>query len=391
MRSHAIVSVFVQVLLARARRSAQHEAGSFPDWQGKAVALVGALLIALHGSVIGAGARPIQAAGEKPAPQVKAVGNQQAREACLQGRKYLQNGTQESMERAVRYFDQATKYDPGYAPAYVGLADAYTLLWGFGFVTRGEALPKATEAATKAIALDDKLAEAHNALAGVKMRDWDWVGAEKKFKRALELDPSNVNIRHWYALYLAAMGRREDAFRESQEALRLDPSSLSIQTGAGAIEYFARDYKQMIKQMQSTVALGPNFAPGYDWLGMAYVQVGRFEEAIAVYQKAVILSGGSAEVKAGLAHAYGVAGQRASARAILGELNDLAKKKYVPPVQIAFVYLGLGDRAHALDLLEKAYQERSWELVFIQVEPWVDSLRSEPRFRDIVRRMNFPK
>jgi Flp pilus assembly protein TadD len=223
------------------------------------------------------------------------------------------------------------------------------------------------------------------------MRDWDWVGAEKEFKRALELDPSNVNIRHWYALYLAAMGRREDAFRESREALRLDPSSLSIQTGAGAIEYFARDYKQMIKQMQSTVALGPNFAPGYDWLGMAYVQVGRFEEAIAVYQKAVTLSGGSAEVKAGLGHAYGVAGQRASARAILGELNDLAKKKYVPPVQIAFVYLGLGDRAHALDLLEKAYQERSWELVFIQVEPWVDSLRSDPRFRDIVRRMNFPK
>jgi len=314
----------------------------------------------------------------------------------------LAKNTEAAMREAVEYYAQAAQLDPLSAPAQVGLAEAYTMLWGFGFMSRQEALPKAEAAALKAVELDPKLADARTALGALKMSEWDWAGAEAEFKQALELAPDNALSRHWYALFLAAMGRHEEALAQSTRANELQPSSPGMMTGLGSILYFARADDRMIRVMEQTVKLDPKYAPGYDWLGMAYVQVGRFDESIEVYKKGLELAGGAAEVKAGLGHAYGVdimtglghaygvAGRRAEARQILRELRALARRKHVPPVDIAFVYLGLGEKERARELLEQAYRQRSWQVAFLRVEPWVDPLRSDPRFQDLLRRLNFP-
>jgi tetratricopeptide (TPR) repeat protein len=327
-----------------------------------------------------------------PATQTShaAASSEKARALISKAQVELAKNTEAAMRKAVEFYAQAAQIDPHSAPAQVGLAEACTMLWGFGFMSRQEALPKAEAAALKAVELDPKLADARTTLGALRMREWEWAGAEVEFKRAIELQPSNARCRHWYALFLAAMGRHPEALLQSRRANELEPASPGMMTGLGAILYFARDYDQMIRQMEATTTLDPNFAPGYDWLGMAYVQTGKFPESIAAYEKGVALAAGASEVKAGLGHAYGLAGRREDAKKMLSELNGLAKQKYVPPVQIAFVHLGLGENDRALELLEQAYRERSWELVFIGVEPWVDNLRSDPRFQDLLRRINFP-
>ncbi len=314
---------------------------------------------------------------------------EKAEEAVQKGRESLARNTRDAMEQAVEFFNQAVAHDPSYAPAHVGLADSYTLLWSFGFLSREEALPKARAAAERAVRLDESLAEAHSALAVVRLRDWDWAGAEEGFKAALKLNPTDANSHHWYALYLSAMGRHEEAIRHSKRAVALDPSP-SMQVGLGSMYYFAREWEEMITQMQKTLDQDPDFAYAYDWIGMAYVQVRDFERAFTAYHKAVSLSGHSAEVLAGLGHAYGVAGEKDKARKILRELTQLSEQRYVPSVQVAFVYTSLGEKERALARLEQAYQERAWELVFVKVEPWLDPLRSEPRFQELLRRLNFP-
>jgi len=334
----------------------------------------------------------LQAYGISPRTQASPdeATRERARTLIEKAQLALAKNTEEAMREAVEYYAQAAQLDPHSAPAQVGLAEAYTMLWGFGFMSRQEALPKAEAAALKAVELDPKLAAARTTLGALRMREWDWAGAEEEFKRAIELEPANARSYHWYALFLAAMGRHPEALAQSRRANELEPASPGMMTGLGAIHYFARDYGQMIRQMEETIALDPQFAPGYDWLGMAYAQVGKFPESIAAYKKGVELAAGASEVKAGLGHAYGLAGRRVEAKRILAELYGLAKQKYVPPVQIAFVHLGLGENDRALELLEQAYRERSWELVFIRVEPWVDNLRSDPRFQDLLRRLNFP-
>ena len=349
------------------------------------------LVTPIHGqshTCANAHATPAPAQAAKTA--VESSSRDKARAACAKGQEALARDTEAGMKEAVMYYHEAARLDPNDALAQVGLAEAYTMLWSFGFISRQDALAKAGAAARKAVALDPKLAETRTALGALKMREWDWAGAETEFKRAIELAPDNARSRHWYALFLAAMGRHKEALEQSGRANELQPSSPGMMTGLGAILYFARADDWMIQQMEQTVKLDPKFAPGYDWLGMAYVQAGRFDESIEVYKKGVRLSGGAAEVKAGLGHAYGVAGRHREAQQALQELLALAKRKYVPPVQIAFVYLGLGEKERALELLEQAYRERSWELVFLRVEPWVDILRDNPRFQDLLRRMSFP-
>jgi tetratricopeptide (TPR) repeat protein len=332
----------------------------------------------------------------------QASAQEQARAAYAKGQAALTRDTEAAMKEAVAHFQEAARLDPDYALAQVGLAETYTMLWSFGFVSCPEALAQAEAAARRAVELDPKLAEAHAALGALKMCEWDWAGAEAEFQRALELAPDNARSRHGYALFLAAMGRHQEALAQSTRANELQPSSPGIMTGLGAILYFARADARMIQVMEQTVKLDPKYAPGYDWLGMAYLQVGRFDESIEAYKKGLELAGGAAEVKAGrghaygvdimtgLGHAYGVAGRRREARQILGELRALARRKHVPPVDIAFVYLGLGEKERALELLEQAYRERSWQVAFLRVEPWVDSLRDDPRFQSLLRRLNFP-
>jgi len=303
--------------------------------------------------------------------------------------KYPGKKLRDAMLRYAKHFEKAVENDPHQAANYAGLADSYISLWCFGFSSRDEAMPTAKAAALRAVELDDQLAAAQTALGVVRLSEWDWAAAERALRRAIELEPERAASHHWYALYLAAMGRHDQALAESELAVKLDASP-GMQIGLGAILYFGRDWQRMITQMKQTVDEMPESGPAYDWLGMAYVQEKRFDESINAYLAAVKHSDRLAEIVAGLGHAYGLAGKEAQAKEILDELNALDEKWYIPPVQIAYVYTGLGQNQQALDLLERAYRERSWELVFLQVEPWFDELRTEPRFVDLIKRIDFP-
>jgi len=300
------------------------------------------------------------------------------------GRKY-----RNAFDSAITRSRQAIENEPHDAENYLALADAHIMLWCFGFVPHEQALPAAKAAVQQALRLNEQLAGAHTALGVVHMSERNWSDAEREFCLALKWEPERALSHHWYALFLAAMGRHAEALAESQTAVTFDPSP-GMQTGLGAILYFGHDFKRMIKQMRSVTETDASFAPGYDWLGMAYVQEHRFAESIAAYLQAVDHSDGLAEMVAGLGHAYAIAGKHQEARAILAQLNDMSHKWYIPPVQIAYVYVGLGEIDPAVELLERAYREKSWELAFLNVEPWFDDIRSNPRFSDIVSRLNFP-
>ncbi|MBC8400781.1 MAG: tetratricopeptide repeat protein [Candidatus Marinimicrobia bacterium] len=293
------------------------------------------------------------------------------------------------LEKDVKQYERAIHDYPNVASNYAGLAEASTILWCYGFYPRSALFSKSRAAAVKAVKIDPKLAIAHTILGLVKLSDWDWAAAEKEFQCAIELNSDKPQSYHWYALYLAAMGRHQQALDETRKALKLDPSP-SFKVGYVSILYFARDFAQMVDYLNETITADPQFAPSYDWLGMAYIQLERFDEAIKVYRKAVRLSDGAAEVLAGLGHAYGVAGRIAEAQAVRDKLISFAKRWYIPPVQIAFVLVGLGEKDRAFELLERAYIERSWELIFIREEPWLDDLRSDPRFENLLKRMHFP-
>jgi serine/threonine-protein kinase len=219
-------------------------------------------------------------------------------------------------------------------------------------------------------------------------RDWD--AAERELRLATELDPVRAQAHHWYALYLAATNRHEEARTHSLRSVELDSSS-GMKVARSSILYFKRDWKGMIEVLHPTIEQEEEYGPAYDWLGMAYVQEQQFDKAIATYLRAVELSDGLAEVLAGLGHAYAVAGREKEARQVLGTLQRLAERWYVPPVQIAFVHVGLGEEQRAMDLLETAYEQQSWELVFLQVEPWLDKLRDEARFTKLIAKMKFPE
>jgi tetratricopeptide (TPR) repeat protein len=293
-------------------------------------------------------------------------------------------------DESLAKFEQMVRNNPSDVSALVGLADSYILLWCFGFLSREDSLPMAEAATLKALELDENHSGAHTTLGGLKLSDWDWIGAKRDLRVAIELDPDEPKARHWYALYLSALGQHEPALSESQQAVALDPSP-NFKIGLSSILYFAHEFEEMVDLLQEVIALSPHFAPAYDWLGMAYVQLKRFEESITVYQKAVALADGLAEIKAGLGHAFGVAGRDLEAREVLNEFKSLSQYHYIPPVQISFVCVGLGDYDEAFELLEKAYRERSWELVFMQEEPWFDELHADPRFVGLLKRINFPE
>lgn len=295
-----------------------------------------------------------------------------------------------AFETAVAQCEQAIASGRAGVSEYVALAEASIGLWCFGFVPRDAILARAETAVDAALRLDDKNARAHMARGVLLLARRDWHAAEQRLQRAVRLGPDQARVRQWYALFLSAMGRHEAALAESRRAVMLDASP-GTQTVRGATYYFARKFETMVRHMERTVQASPSFAPAYDWLGMAYVETQAFGRAIETYARAVELSDGMAEIKAGLGHAYGMAGKDTEARQILDELTHRARREYVPSVQVAFVHISLEQNDAALGLLEKAYSEGAWELVFMQVEPWLDPLRAEPRFRKLEQRMRFPK
>jgi len=317
--------------------------------------------------------------------------NPEAHEAYLKGRYYWNLRTEEGVKKGIEYFQQAIEKDPGYALAYAGLADSYVLLGDWGLMAPKEAFPRAKAAALKALEMDETLADPHASLGAARVDyDWDWVRAEKEFKRAIELNPGYATAHRCYAEYLSAMGRHNEAIAEAKRAQELDPLSLSINAVEGWVFALARRYDEAIAQCRRTLELNAGFYPAHLYLGWAYEQEKLYAEAISEYQKGIALEQGNPALAAYLAHGYAAAGKRTEALKIISNLRELSKRRYVPPYRIAEIYAVLGDTDQAFGWLEKAYDNRSHQLVFLKVDPLVDSLRSDPRFQDLLRRLNFP-
>jgi tetratricopeptide (TPR) repeat protein len=315
--------------------------------------------------------------------------NRDAYEALLRGRYYWSKRTEATTKKAMEYFREAIEKDPTYARAFVGLADSYmslALLEALQEVLPPrEAFPKATAAVNKALEIDNTLSEAHATLAHIKFQyDRDWVGAEREFKRAIELNPNYADAHHWYALCLMWMGRQDDAVAEIQLARELDPLSLTINANVAWILAIGQQYEQAIEQGRKTLEMDPNFALGRYRLGQTYVLSGKYSEAVAELKKAHALSG-SPRAMAELGLAYALAGNRSEALKLLGQLTEESKQRHISPFNLAVIYGGLGDNGRALECLEKAYEERSPSLNLLKLSPAFTSLRGDPRFVAMVR------
>ena len=318
--------------------------------------------------------------------------NAEAYQHYLKGRYYWNKRTPDGIRKAIESFQQAIEKDPSYAPAYAGLADCYHV--PANPLPPKDRMPLAKAAAMKALQLDDTLVEAHTTLARVLfVYDWDWPAAEKEFKRAIELNPRYAPAHQWYGGYLSATGRFREADAEKKRALELEPLSLVINFEVGLSSYFFRNYDQAIDQFQKTLELDANFPPPYTFLAASYEQKGMFEEAITAFHKAITIIQGpeKARAMAGLANVYAVSGRKNEAHKILAELQKFSEHGYVPATDTALIYAGLGDKDKTFAWLDKAYEEHSFALSNLNVEPRFDPLRSDPRFADLLRRIGLPQ
>jgi TolB-like protein len=314
--------------------------------------------------------------------------NPEAHDWYLRARYCWNKRTEESVKKAISYFYRAIDNDPTYAQGYAGLADSYNILGYYNALPPMEAYPKGKAAALKALELDDSLAEPHATL-GVVKRDfeWDWLGAEEEFNRAIELNPGCVEAYHWRSTLLSMLGRQAEALREKKKALAMDPLSVVIGTDLARMFYFARDYDQSLDQYRSVLEMDPNFGPAHLWMAHVYEQKGLFEEAIAELKTGVQLSGDSTFALARLGHGYAIARQRDEAHAVLKQLNALSSQRYVSPYDIAMVQVGLQETDEAFVWLQRAFEQRSLWLGYLNVEPQFDRLRSEQRFQALLRRV----
>jgi TolB-like protein/DNA-binding winged helix-turn-helix (wHTH) protein/Flp pilus assembly protein TadD len=316
--------------------------------------------------------------------------NPEAYEAYLRGLLYLttQFSTAEPLNIAKNYFEQSIRKDPGFARAYAGLAECYVYLALFRQLPRERASKSAKEALHKALELDDSVGEAHDALGLLSWRqDWDWNAAEREFNNAVALAPSYSCAREDRAIYLSFVGRRAEALADLSKSRELDPGPNSAMTEAAAY-YQLRNYESLVEASRRGIALNANEWLEYYNLGVGYEGAGKLLEAIPEYQKALEMSGGDQDVTASLAHVYAVTGRRAAAKNILRDLEQKSKSSYISPYIIATIYAGLGDKDRAFALLEKAYQERSWDMAWhIKADLRIDNLRPDPRFQNLLRRV----
>ncbi len=314
--------------------------------------------------------------------------NAEAYHLYLQGRHHWNKRSAEGLRKSIKLFERAIDLDPTYALAYSGVADAYLNLGGWGHLPFREAYGRARAAATQALAIDEGLAEAHVSLAMVrKEHDWDWAGAGREYERALELSPNYAIAHQWYGEYLAALGRHTEAVAAFQRAVELDPLSLVIHATLGRHGYyFARQYDRAVAQLRKTLDMDENFWVARLWLGWTYANVGRLPEALTELEAARRLDD-NLEILAALGYAYGRAGRRAEAQRLLDELQGLSATRYVSPMVLALVAVGMGEHGRALGWLEDAYAERAQMLSELKAEPAFDPLRGDPRFADLLRRV----
>lgn len=321
----------------------------------------------------------------------KATSSPEAYLNYLRGRQFWNKRTEEDLKKSVEFFEAALRLDPDYAQAYTGLADSYAALALLEFMAPNEAYPKAKAAVDKALTLDANLADAHTSLGLIRFQyDWDWAGAEKEFKTALEINPNYAPAHHFFADYLKAMGRFDEALVEIEKARELDPLSLAINIGVGHVLYLSHQYDKAIEEYRRAVELDPSFMATHVWFGRPYLEKGLFTQAIAELETAVRLSGESTLALAMLGHGLASAGRADEALQILEKLKERSKSQYVPSYWIAVIYNGFKDREQTVAWMWKAFEERSSWLVWSNVEPRFDWLRNAPEFAALMQAMKFP-
>ena len=309
----------------------------------------------------------------------------------LKGRHHSDRWTEDGFYKAIDFFQQAVEHDPSYALAYAGVADSYVLLGWNGYLPPKDAFPKAKVAAMRALRLDRNLAEAHTSLAAVLwLHEWQWEQAGGEFLQSLTLNPCYPTANHYHAEYLMTIGRHADAIEKMKRSQELDPLSLIISVAIGWALYMARRYDHALEQLHRTLELEPNYPMTHWILGLTLRKIGQYNLAIAEGEQAVKLSGGSPTMRAALAQTLGAAGERAQAIEILDDLTTLAKQKYVAAYFLSGICAGLAEVDRALDLLEKAYEEHSHWLIYLHLDPAMDTLQAHPRFQDLLRRIGLP-
>jgi TolB-like protein/Flp pilus assembly protein TadD len=349
-------------------------------------------ILALQNEVASSVAREIsvklsaqgQAALASPRPL-----NPKTHELYLRGRHLWNQRTEQALQKSIDYFQQAIAEDPGYAPGHAALADAYIAAGNWGLLPPTEAFPKAKAAATRALGIDERMAEAHVAFAyTTHLYDWNPVVAEKEFNRALDLNPNYAAGHQWFAVFLASRSRFDESIAHITRAQELDPVSLIIGDVRGWIYSLARRNQQAIEEFRKTIELDPKFYPTHYDLGMTFADTGSYEDAIRELETARTLSGDSERTISGLAYACAMAGKKAQARQLLAELQKHSSRRFVPSFDIAVVHGALGETDQAFAWLEKAFAERHPWLVMLRVAPKVDKLRSDPRFDQLLQRVN---
>ncbi|MGI8408274.1 MAG: tetratricopeptide repeat protein [Pyrinomonadaceae bacterium] len=318
----------------------------------------------------------------------KYTASTEAYQLYLKGRYFWNKVTPDGFQKSINFYTQAIDIDPTYALAYAGLADSYNLLGSYGVLPLKESHPKARAAAEKALEIDSELAEAHASLAAV-IADyyWDWPAAEKHFKKAIELNPNYPVARYWYSQHLARMGRLDEALAEARQAQALDPLSAQAIAHVGLALFRARRYDDAVAKLQEAVEIEPESLDAHIFLGLIYVQQGKTGDAIAEFQTVVKVSERNPSLLALLGYAYAKAGNRGNAVAILDELTGKPGNQRIYPFEIALINIGLDDREKAFEWLEKSFDEKAWQLGFLNVEPIFDPLREDPRFSDLLRRL----
>jgi TolB-like protein/Flp pilus assembly protein TadD len=315
-----------------------------------------------------------------------------AYQAYLKGRFHWYKRSADGLNRSVDYFKEALEIDPGYALAYIGLADSYDVLGFYTMLAPKQAFPWAKAAAMKALEIDPSLSEALASIGYVQLYfEWNWPAAEASFQQVIMLKPDYAIAHGYYGNFLTLMARFEEGMAEFRRAIELDPLSLIANAALGWCYHFARQYDQSIKQLRKTIELDHNFEVAHFWLGSAYAENQMFSEAISELETALALSGRRAGISASLGYVYGLIGEKAKALQVVADLTVMSKEKYVSPYRIANIHTALGDKDAAFDWLERAYEDRSHLLVFLNIDPRIDSLRDDPRFTDLARRVGLPQ
>ena len=312
-----------------------------------------------------------------------------AHDLYLKGLYVFRTRTADALAKATTFFQKAIKEDPTYALAYVGLATSTAVLIEYGSVRAAEALPKAKQAALRALELDGSLAEAHAVSGVIHDYDFEWAAAEREYLRAIELKPGYPTAHHWYAVLLIHQGRGEEALAEVERARELDPTSLVINVTLVEAYYVGRQYDRAIAQAKKTLELDPDFPLGHSFLALALLGQDRYADAVAELEK---LRGPSLALPsryAGeLGYAYAMSGRRADALRVLAELEGRSQREHVSPTARALIYMGLGNKDQSFVWLEKAYAEREWRMRQLKANPLWDSLRSDPRFTRLLKNIH---